>query len=110
MVQLKRKILMICRDCLIQFQFHNGTIKTNGGTTEISPNSIFQFHNGTIKTIQCSNIGHILGNFNSIMVQLKHVIPDFGITFHPLFQFHNGTIKTTIYEFELNSSFMISIP
>ena len=27
MVQLKQ-ILMICRDCLIQFQFHNGTIKT----------------------------------------------------------------------------------
>ena len=53
------------------FQFQYGTIKTltwcisaeiyiyfnsmmvqlkHGGTTEISPNSIFQFHDGTIKT------------------------------------------------------------
>ena len=43
------------------------------------------------------------------MVQLKHVIPDFGITFHPLFQFHNGTIKTFRTK-KASDEYSISIP
>ena len=45
----------------------------NGGTTEISPNSIFQFHNGTIKTqLTLVQIQQYI-DFNSIMVQLKPI-------------------------------------
>ena len=32
------------------FQFHNGTIKTNGRMVEGTAIVLFQFHNGTIKT------------------------------------------------------------
>ena len=34
------------------FQFHNGTIKTNGRMVEGTAIVLFQFHNGTIKTQQ----------------------------------------------------------
>ena len=69
------------------FQFHNGTIKTNGGTTEISPNSIFQFHNGTIKTR-----AKFIGEFEATE-----------------FQFHNGTIKTN-QSIRFRLRYVLSIP
>ena len=53
---------------------------------------IFQFHKGTIKTLY--KLFHIVSmqNFNSIKVQLNHVV-GFGFLLSAVFQFHKGTIK-----------------
>ena len=66
---------MICRDCLIQFQFQYGTIKTCDGQYVRIYTFIFQFHDGTIKTV------------------LTYIAQAFCVGF----QFHDGTIKTKKY-------------
>ncbi len=55
----------------------------------------FQFHKGTIKTnLEMLNISND-SNFNSIKVQLKHLIKLRSLAAKS-FQFHKGTIKTQI--------------
>ena len=54
-----------------EFQFHNGSIKSNSAVSRACLRILFQFHNGSIKSKQ-----HQV-NFN----------------FKTRFQFHNGSIK-----------------
>ena len=54
------------------FQFHKGTIKTDGSTAGIAGKGVFQFHKGTIKT---------------------YIFRGSCVYFW-VFQFHKGTIKT----------------
>ena len=58
--------------------------------------NLFQFHKGTIKTQGDTPIQRQDRNFNSIKVRLKQVDEHItgGVTLK--FQFHKGTIKTTI--------------
>ena len=53
----------------------------------------FQFHNGTIKTQHRRTLSYVIGHFNSIMVQLKLSKANLNKEVNS-FQFHNGTIKT----------------
>ena len=62
---------MICRDCLIQFQFQYGTIKTILMSVDNTYLKIFQFQYGTIKTYKGHTSRQLDFDFNSIMVQLK---------------------------------------
>ncbi len=64
---------MFC-NCLLQFQFQNGTIKSSRTATPYGNNSRFQFQNGTIKSLRL---------FFSSSVGKE-------------FQFQNGTIKRTV--------------
>ena len=69
-VQLKPTISCTCL-LLCIFQFHKGTIKTEGPSSECHRRSSFQFHKGTIKTLlQARAVDDVL-YFNSIKVQLK---------------------------------------
>ena len=55
---------------------------------------IFQFHKGTIRTQgHCGNL-HQQPNFNSIKVRLEQCALVCALTC-ALFQFHKGTIRTT---------------
>ena len=64
----------------------------------IAPPIEFQFHKGTIKTDGLIQVCRKFdGNFNSIKVQLKpdaHLRPSGAL----VFQFHKGTIKTRATE------------
>ena len=58
----------------------------------------FQFHNGTIKTWpRYTRKNFAKGRFNSITVQLRHTT-EVHIIYLTLFQFHNGTIKTKVFQ------------
>ena len=75
------------------FQFHKGTIKTEGVKTPQLRSFEFQFHKGTIKTLRNIFVGLGYSYFNSIKVRLKLALT--SSAFKPsLFQFHKGRIKT----------------
>ena len=60
--------------CLVEFQFHKGTIRTLYPTRICLDTSLFQFHKGTIRTVLLTG----------------------KITVLSLFQFHKGTIRTPL--------------
>jgi len=51
MVRLKRKNFIYFINMIKMFQFHNGSIKTDGEVEIVKPEVMFQFHNGSIKTM-----------------------------------------------------------
>jgi len=55
----------------------------------------FQFHNGTIKSARIRIMVNSFFSFNSTMVRLKDPASYSGSTYQYMFQFHNGTIKSS---------------
>ena len=54
-----------------KFQFHKGTIRTNGSIDIETKCIVFQFHKGTIRTPKALKYAAFIANFNSIKVQLE---------------------------------------
>ena len=81
------------RFCLLTFQFHKGSIRTNQSIKEVTESDMFQFHKGSIRTFLQRNAAKGALSFNSIKVQLEHFT---GAHTRPLavFQFHKGSIRT----------------
>ena len=71
-VQLKLENPKIAVEVLL-FQFHSSTIKTTEKGISLFILQKFQFHSSTIKTSGLVQGKDMYCNFNSIMVQLKHV-------------------------------------
>jgi len=64
------------------FQFHNGSIKTHNENTQKFKQSLFQFHNGSIKTLR-TQFYLICGIcFNSTMVRLKQIEKKYWSNIH----------------------------
>ena len=57
----------------VSFQFQYGTIKS-GQKLAVSAIFLFQFQYGTIKTYKGHTSRQLDFDFNSIMVQLKHIL------------------------------------
>ncbi len=58
---------------ILQFQFHEGPIKTSFAVSYCKVCSLFQFHEGPIKTARISTFAYAKKRFNSMKVRLKHV-------------------------------------
>ncbi len=70
-VQLRRQPSCRNKSLLLEFQFHNGTIKTGKLAWWDDFYLKFQFHNGTIKTLSSTLATCMKARFNSITVQLR---------------------------------------
>ena len=77
----------------MKFQFHKGTIRTTGLTSNLLGGILFQFHKGTIRTFLMFAVISVHGYFNSIKVRLERVL-NFALSLKNQFQFHKGTIRT----------------
>ena len=75
------------------FQFHKGTIRTNGRIREDRQILQFQFHKGTIRTEWWLYWLNAFSYFNSIKVRLEPQGRWTRLTRNS-FQFHKGTIRT----------------
>ena len=93
-----------------EFQFHKGTIRTTAIMNQFTVMEIFQFHKGTIRTAKACQIMRIFFNFNSIKVQLEHLVGAFLISWVQPFQFHKGTIRTFYGSWNSQRGKEISIP
>ena len=80
-----------CRQ--IQFQFHEGPIKTNQYEDIKRLKAEFQFHEGPIKTTLFTSLRLVNFSFNSMKVRLKRFL-ELLLCSPSLFQFHEGPIKT----------------
>ena len=89
---------------LVRFQFHKGTIKTQGCGCTLCAVGGFQFHKGTIKTYKVTAEMIRRAYFNSIKVRLKQRHSQRRGTRRGSFQFHKGTIKT------LRRALLLSLP
>ena len=80
-----------CRQ--IQFQFHEGPIKTNQYEDIKRLKAEFQFHEGPIKTTLFTSLRLVNFSFNSMKVRLKQAYSN-PVGNFIRFQFHEGPIKT----------------
>ena len=92
-VQLELVQAKVDSGIILTFQFHKGTIRTDGLY-------LHRFHNGDFNSIKVQfELHHHLKhtftflNFNSIKVQLERQAPQ-SEGFRGRFQFHKGTIRT----------------
>ena len=99
LVWLKDSLAPTLNRHLVQFQFHAGLIKSQGGRNYLVTRQVFQFHAGLIKSV-CSNLdsyGEEI-SFNSMLVWLKAEEVNGTQTISNEFQFHAGLIKRCCVE------------
>ena len=78
----------------VQFQFHNGSIKSTKYLMMKKSSAMFQFHNGSIKSrIGCPDCLSLLG-FQFHNGSIKSCVGRRGLSLRWWFQFHNGSIKS----------------
>ena len=79
---------MLCLKPIIEFQFHNGSIKSKKSKVSVKTYHKFQFHNGSIKRTTNPHLAQAI----------------------ELFQFHNGSIKSEWNYDAIASPEKVSIP
>ena len=77
-----------------KFQFHNGSIKSEGATNSECPFVWFQFHNGSIKRVDGEVIIKSAGEFQFHNGSIKSRAQPRALSAQLWFQFHNGSIKS----------------